>query len=127
MSGPEVSFEEHERLALAMLAVEAGNLADVRDAMRKIVASAPGGTDVALLLSRALGHAEDRALLVAPPSFAPESQGRKPSASAAVYVRENHERMSSRWGLATAVALLGADTLFWRPRDLSLQTRVDGR
>ena len=55
MSGPDVSFEEHERLALAMLAVEAGNLAEVRDAMRKIVASAPGGTDVALLLSRALG------------------------------------------------------------------------
>lgn len=66
MSGADVSFEEHERLALAMLAVEAGNLADVKDAMRKIVASAPGGTDVALLLSRALAHAGDRALTVEP-------------------------------------------------------------
>jgi hypothetical protein len=35
--------------------------------------------------------------------------------------------MSPRWGLANAMALLGADALFWRPRDLSLQTRVDGR
>ena len=78
MSGPDVSFEEHERLALAMLAVEAGNQAEVRDAMRKIVASAPGGTDVALLLSRALGHAEDRALLVAPLPLPQSRKGGNP-------------------------------------------------
>ena len=61
-SGAVVSVDEHERLALAMLAVEAGDVADVEDAMRKIIASAPAATDVALLLSLALAHAGDRAL-----------------------------------------------------------------
>jgi thioredoxin-like negative regulator of GroEL len=66
MSGVDVSVEEHERLALAMLAVEAGDLADLKDAMWKVIAAAPAGTDVALVLSRALAHAGDRALRVEP-------------------------------------------------------------
>lgn len=57
-----VSVDQHERLALALLAVEAGDVADVEDSMRKIIASAPAATDVALLLSLALAHAGDRAL-----------------------------------------------------------------
>ena len=62
VSGTDVSFDEHERLALAMLAVEAGDVADVEEAMRKIIASAPDATDVALLLTLAIAHAGDRAL-----------------------------------------------------------------
>ena len=65
--GVEVSSDEYERLALAMLAVEAGDIVDVREAMGKIIASAPDGADVALLLSRALAHAGDRALRVNAP------------------------------------------------------------
>jgi hypothetical protein len=61
-SGAVVSVGEHDRLALALLAVEAGDAADVEDAMRRIIASAPAATDVALLLSLALAHAGDRAL-----------------------------------------------------------------
>lgn len=61
MSGADVSFDEHERLALAMLAVGTGEVADVAAAMRKIIASAPHDTDVALLLSLAMAHAGDRA------------------------------------------------------------------
>jgi len=60
VSGADVSSDEYERLALAMLAVEAGDIVDVREAMGKIIASAPDGADVALLLSRALAHAGDR-------------------------------------------------------------------
>jgi hypothetical protein len=52
-----VSSDEYERLAVALLAVEAGDPAEVKDAMRKIIESAPEGTDVAVLLCRALGHA----------------------------------------------------------------------
>ena len=51
---------DYERLALEMLSVEAGNAAEVKDAMRKIIASAPEGADLAFLLSRALAHAGDR-------------------------------------------------------------------
>lgn len=60
--GAVVSLEEHGRLALALLDVEAGG-ADADGAMRKIIASAPAATDVALLLSLALAHAGDRALM----------------------------------------------------------------
>jgi hypothetical protein len=63
VSGLEVSFDEHERLAFAVLAVEAGAVGDVKDAMRQVIASAPAGTDVALVLFLALSHAGDRAAL----------------------------------------------------------------
>ena len=62
MSGGDLSPEHYEHLALEMLAVEAGDVVDVKDAMRKIIASAPRGADIAFLLSRALAHAGDRAL-----------------------------------------------------------------
>jgi hypothetical protein len=64
--GARVSFEEHERLALSMLDVEVGQVADVRDAMRAIITSAPDATDVALVLLMAISHAEDRALMQSP-------------------------------------------------------------
>jgi hypothetical protein len=61
--GAAVSFDEHERLAGAMLAVEAGDVADVKDAMVKIISSAPDATDVALVLLLAISHATDRKLM----------------------------------------------------------------
>lgn len=79
-SGAVVSVDEHERLALAMLAVEGGDVADVEEAMRKIIASAPAATDVALLLSLALAHAGDRRSRVKCP-LAPQSESGKPSAA----------------------------------------------
>lgn len=66
MSG-NVSFDTHERLALAMLAVEAGDLADVEAAMRKIITSAPDETDVAFVLSLAMALAGDQALRAGSP------------------------------------------------------------
>jgi hypothetical protein len=62
VSRASVSFDEHERLAFAMLAVDAGSVGEVNDEMRKIIASSPHGTDVALVLILAISHAEDRAL-----------------------------------------------------------------
>ena len=62
MSGADVSFDEHERLAFAMLAVDAGDIADVKEAMMKIITSAPPATDVALVLLLAISHARERAL-----------------------------------------------------------------
>lgn len=59
-SGP-VAFDQHEGLALAMLDVEAGDVVETKDAMSKVIASAPVGTDVALLLVLAIAHAADRA------------------------------------------------------------------
>ena len=62
MSGAALPSEMYERLALEVLAVQSGDLVEVKDAMRTIIASAPQGADVAFLLSRALAHARDRAL-----------------------------------------------------------------
>lgn len=58
-SDPAISFDEHERLALAMLAIESSEAAEVLDAWRKIIASAPESTDIALVLLLAIAHAED--------------------------------------------------------------------
>jgi hypothetical protein len=62
VSGADLPSEVYERLALEMLAVQTGDFAEVKDAMRTIIESAPEGADVAFLLSRALAHAGDRAL-----------------------------------------------------------------
>jgi len=62
MNGADVASEEYERLALEILAVEAGDFGEVKDAIREIIASAPDEADVAFLLSRALAHAGDQAL-----------------------------------------------------------------
>ena len=53
MSGADVSSEEYERLALEMLAVEAGDVVDVKAAMRKIIVSAPEGADIGRIF---IGH-----------------------------------------------------------------------
>jgi hypothetical protein len=51
VSGADLSLEEHQRLALEMLTIQTGDVAEVKQAMRKIIASAPEGADVALMLS----------------------------------------------------------------------------
>ncbi len=61
VSDADSSFDAHERLALAMLAVQ-GGVADSEAAMRKIIESAPASINVALVLSLALAHAGDRAI-----------------------------------------------------------------
>jgi len=102
-----ISSEDYERLALEMLAVEAGDFADVKDAMRKIIASAPDGADVAFLLSRALAHAGDRA-----------SKGERS-------MSPNDQGTPSRWWVTAAVPFLGAAALFWCLGDLALKTPDD--
>ena len=67
LSDADVSFDTHQRLALAMLAVEAGEVADVKAAMRKVISSAPDETDVAFVLSLAMALAGDRALRAGSP------------------------------------------------------------
>jgi hypothetical protein len=62
VGGADLPSEVYERLALEMLAVQTGDVAEVKDAMRKIIESAPEGAGVAFLLSRALAHAGERAL-----------------------------------------------------------------
>ena len=74
MNGAFVASEVYERLALDMLAVEARDFAEVKDAMRKIIASAPDQVDVAFLLSSALAHAGDPTLR----SEAPALPSREP-------------------------------------------------
>lgn len=61
MSGAEVAGV-HERLTLGVLAIDGGDRAEVMQAMRGIMASAPVGKDVALVLSLSRAQAGDQAL-----------------------------------------------------------------
>jgi Protein of unknown function (DUF2510) len=120
-----VSPDEYERLALEMLAVEAGDVVDVKDAMRKIIASAPEGADIAFLLSRALAHAGDRARTVEPPlplSWEPVSAHADPDP---LPTRPNKVNGPSRWWAAAAAAL-GAAALFGWLGNLALRAPDDG-
>jgi len=90
MSGADVASEEYERLALEMLAVEAGDFAEVKDAMRKIITSAPDEVDVAFLLSRALAHAGDQTLRdldLAAAGHVEARMGNKPSTAGSAVIR----------------------------------------
>ena len=121
MTGANVSPDEYERLALQMLAVEAGDVVDVKDAMRKIIASAPEGADIAFLLSRALAHAGDRARTTEPPlplSWEPVSAYADPDSLPAGPNRANGP---SRWWAAAAAPLLGAALFFGWLGNLALR------
>ena len=125
LSGADVSPAEYERLALEMLAVEAGEVADVKDAMRKIIASAPEGADVAFLLSRALAHAGDRALtgeVPLPQSWALATRRGRESWPAS----SNLGDVPSMWWVAAAAPFVVAAVMFGWLGDLSLQTPKDG-
>jgi hypothetical protein len=60
MSPADRFLDAHDQLALALLATEGGAPAQVTQAMRKMIASAPQGTDVALVLSLAMERAGDQ-------------------------------------------------------------------
>ncbi len=74
VSDADSSFNAHERLALAMLAVEAGDAADVEAAMRKLIRSAPDEIDIAFVLSLAMAIAGDRALRAGAPRVEPQAR-----------------------------------------------------
>ena len=118
VSGADVSLAEYERLALEMLAVEAGDVAEVKDAMRKIIASAPEGADVAFLLSRALARAGDRALAGEAP--------RPLSRNLGCNLRWNLGDGPSMWWVAAAAPFVVAAAMFGWLGDLALQTPKDG-
>jgi len=124
--GADLSPEGYERLALEMLAVETGDVVEVKDAMRKIIASAPEGADIAFLLSRALAHAGDRALTsVAPLPLTWEfgSLQRDPDSWQMSWKQSGGPRM---WWVAAAVPFLVAAAMFGWMGELALQTPEDG-
>ena len=124
--GADLSPEGYERLALEMLDVEAGDVADVKDAMRKIIASAPDGADVAFLLSRALAHAGDRAVT---------SGATSPLSWELGSLRPDHDPLPlsgkqnegpTMWWVAAVAPLLVAAALFGWWGDVALQRPDDG-
>ena len=121
VSGADVSSEEYERLALEMLAVEAGDVADVKDAMRRIIASAPDGADVAHLLSLALAYAGDRALRGESTSFLTGEEASPQWRQHCSPASASHQRPPSRWWIAAAMPFLGAAALFWWLGELALK------
>jgi Protein of unknown function (DUF2510) len=112
MCGADLPSEVYERLALEMLAVQSGDVVEVRDAMRKIIESAPEGADVAFLLSRALAHAGDRALKRDAPlrlsweADAQLGQGSFP-------VSSDHHEAPSRWWVAAGAPFLALAAMDW--------------
>jgi hypothetical protein len=126
-SGADLSPVGYERLALEMLAGKAGDVAEVKDAMRKIIASAPEGADIAFLLSRALAHAGDRALASGAPlplSWEPGSLQRDPETWQMSW--KQSERPTG-WWVAAAVPVLVAAAMFGWMGELALQNSEDGR
>ncbi|MEP7018819.1 MAG: DUF2510 domain-containing protein [Actinomycetota bacterium] len=126
MSDAKVSSDEYDRLALEMLAVEAGDVVDVKDAMRKIIASAPEGADIAFLLSRALAHAGDRARASEPPlplSWEPVSAR---AGADSLPAGPNRANGPSRWWAAATAPLLGAAVVFGWLGSLALRAPDTG-
>ncbi len=126
VSGGDLSPEQYERLALKMLAVEAGDVVDVKDAMRKIIASAPEGADIAFLLSRALAHAGDRALTGEGPLPASWEQGSAQHDHDYVHVGPDKGRRRTRCWAAAAAPFVGAAALFGWLGEFALHTPDDG-
>ncbi len=113
MGDVDISFGAHERLARELLAVEAGGHAEVREAMKEIIASAPKTMDVALVLSLALTRAGDRALGSAEPSVLVSREWESAQLSQrSGPLGPSHERRPSRWWAAAAMPLLGVAVVF---------------
>lgn len=121
MNGADLPPEVYERLALEMLAVQSGDFAEVKDAMRTIIESAPEGADVAFLLSRALAHAGDRVLnrdaLWHPSWVAEDAQGQ-----GSIPVTTDHHEPPSRWWVAALAPLLALAAMLWWWGDAALRT-----
>jgi hypothetical protein len=120
----DLSFDEHQYLALEMLAVQTGDAAGVKEAMRKIIDSAPQGTDVALILSLAMSRAGDRM-----GADQPAEPGSRRWAGTWLPARfwpahSNDERVLSRGWVAAPVPLIAA--LCWWLGDLGLGNQLDG-
>ena len=108
-----------------MLSVEAGDVAQVKDTMRKIIASAPEGADIAFLLSRALAHAGDRALTGAQPLPVNWELGSAQLDHDCFPAGPTNQRSPSKWWVTAAAPLLRMAAMFWRMGDLALQTPDD--
>ena len=123
MSGADLPPEVYERLALEMLAVQSGDFAEVKDAMRTIIESAPEGADVAFLLSRALAHAGDRALKPDAPLHlswqAEDAQlGQGPTRDS------DHHVGRARWWVAAGAPLLALAAMLWWLDDAVFRTDI---
>lgn len=125
MSGTDVSPTRYERLALEMLAVEAGDVADVKETMRRIIASAPQGADIAFLLSRALAHVGDRAPIGPERQLVNWELGSAQLDHDFLPAGPANERSPSKWWLCAAVPPLGMAAMFWWMGYLALQTPDD--
>jgi hypothetical protein len=97
VSGADLPSEVYERLALEMLAVQTGDFAEVKDAMRTIIESAPEGADVAFLLSRALAHRGDRALKPERPLHLSWEAETAQLGQGSIPVSSDHYDAPSRW------------------------------
>lgn len=127
MSDVDISFGAHVRLASELLAVETGNAAEVREAMREIIASAPEAMDVALVLSLALARTGDRAFRSVGPNVLVSREWESARLSQrSCPVGPSHEPMPSRWWAAAAMPLLGSAALFAWLGELALQTPDHG-
>jgi hypothetical protein len=111
--GADLPLEMYERLALEMLAVQTGDFVEVKDAMRKIIASAPEGADVALLLSRALAHAGDRALKRDSPLPLSLEATNDQLGQGSFPVSPDHHEGPFRWWVVAAAPFLAFAAMLW--------------
>lgn len=113
MSGTDLPSELYERLALQMLAVQTGDFAEVKDAIRTIIESAPGGADVAFLLSRALAHAGDRALKSDRPLHLSWEAKTAQLGRGSIPVRSDDPDAPSRWWVAAVAPFMAVIAMLW--------------
>jgi Protein of unknown function (DUF2510) len=124
VSGADLPSEVYERLALEMLAVQTGDFAEVKDAMRKIIESAPEGADVAFLLSRALAHAGDRALKSDAPLHLSWQAEDAQLGQGSFPVSSDHHGAPSRWWVAAVAPFLAVIAMLWWWGDAAVGTDV---
>jgi hypothetical protein len=124
VSGADLPSEVYERLALEMLAVQTGDFAEVKDAMRTIIESAPEGADVAFLLSRALAHAGDRALKPDRPLHLSWEAETAQLGQGSIPVSSDHHDAPSRWLVAAVAPFLAVIAMLWWWGDAAVGTDI---